>query len=97
MFRFSIEKDAPIGTGAKQLASAGITPDDDFPESLQGTGEYRSDERYFRVENERPKSPEQAVEYVQRVIHHVPRRVWIEGESYETDDLDLSGIRPPGS
>lgn len=96
MFRFSIEKDAPIGTGNKQLATAGITPDDDFPESLEGTGEFRADERYFRVENVRPESPEKAVEYVQGVIHHVPARVWIDGREHKTSELNLDAIRRPG-
>lgn len=96
MFRFSIEKDALIGTGDKQLAAAGITPDDDFPESLEDTGELRKDERYFRVENLRPSSPEKAVEYVQGVIHHVPLRVWIDGQEHQTIDLNLDAIRKPG-
>lgn len=97
MFRFSIEQDATIGTSDKQLVQAGITPDDDFPESLEGTGELRSDERYFRVENVDPPSPEKAVEYVQGVIHHVPVRVWIDGREFHTNDLNLDAVRKPGA
>lgn len=96
MFRFSIEKDAPIGTGAKQLTAAGITPDDDYRESLEGTGELREDERYFRVENLTPETSEKAVEYVQGVIHHVPVRIWIDGEVHETRTMDLDRVRKPG-
>lgn len=96
MYRFSVPKDAVIGTGSKQLVEAGITRDDDYRESLEGTGELREDEDYYRVENVDADTPEEAVAYVQGVIRTIPSRVWINGEEFDTDDLDLASIPKPG-
>ena len=89
MYRFSIPTDAIIGTNDSQLVEAGITPDDDFPESLEDTGEYRDDERYFRVENVTARSAEEAVAYAYGVIQTAPSRVWIDGEMFDASDIDL--------
>ena len=97
MYRYSIPKDAIIGTNDRQLVEAGITPDDDFPESLRDTGEYRDDERYFRVENVSAGSPEEAIAYAQGVIHTSPSRVWIDGEMFDAGDIDDTRIDKPGA
>lgn len=97
MFRFSVDRSVPVAANADQLAAAGITPDEDFADRLQASGEAREGERIYRVENEAPESAEEAVAYVQGVIAHVPARVWIGEEVYSRGDVDLGSVRKPAS
>lgn len=97
MYRFSFDKNTPIGASAKQLTDAGITEDESFASELRDTGEHREDERYFRVENESPDSLEEAIEYVQGVMLHPPRRVWMGDRVCDVEAEDLAGVRKPGA
>ena len=96
MFRFSIAQDTPIVADADQLATAGITPDEDFQQRLERTDEARH-EIVYRAENADPNSFAEAIEYVQGVMQHAPRRIWIDDEGYEVTDQDLAGVQPPTS
>jgi hypothetical protein len=95
MFRFSIDRDAPITVNPDQLATAGITPDEDFQQRLADTDSEHQDEIIYRVENEEPSSFAEAIEYVQGVLQHAPRRIWIDGEGYDVTDKDLANVEPP--
>ena len=97
MYRFSIQDDVELATTAEQLAAAGITEDAGFAETLRGTDAYADDERYFRVENRTPSSVAEAAEYVQGVLFHPPRRVWIDGDIYPVEADDLATAEKPGA
>ena len=95
MFRFSMENNVQLDTNPRQLATANITPDEDFAERLKDTDEYRRDEQYYRAENESPASLGEAIEFVQGIFFHPPRRVWLDGALHEVKPDDLSGLRKP--
>lgn len=97
MYRFAIKDDVELATNARQLAEAGITEDESFAETLRDTEAYAGDERYFRVENRTPASVAEAAEYVQGVLFHPPRRVWIDGEIYPVEADDLAAAEKPGA
>lgn len=95
MFQFAIEKNVTLGVSSSSLASHAITEDPDWADRLRNTGEYREDERYFRVENENPHSPEEAVEFVQGILFHAPTRVWIGDDAYEVTESIAASVRKP--
>jgi hypothetical protein len=97
MFRFSIDRIAARDANQGQLVSACITLDEDFSQRMTEAGEDRAYELFYRVENRIPKTPVEAVEFVQGVFFHPPERVWIGDEEYEVTDEDVATIRKPGA
>ena len=95
MFRFSMDRDVRQAANGDELATAGITPDEDWKRRLEGEGTHREGEHYYRAENESPSTLAKAIEYVQGIMLHPPRRVWIEDEAHEVSDEDVRGARKP--
>lgn len=85
MFRFSMDPESAKLANEKQLISHGVGRDDDWPESMEGTGEYRDDETYFRADQTTPESLEDAVSFVQGIFGAAPERVWLGGEMFEVN------------
>lgn len=95
MFRFSIEKNTQVNASANQLMSQGISEDRDFAERLPAAGEYEEGETYYRADYETPRNVQEAVDYVQGIFFHPPRRVWISGDLHEVTDEHLARSRKP--
>ncbi|HET6567705.1 MAG TPA: hypothetical protein VFG50_07060 [Rhodothermales bacterium] len=95
MFRFSMDKGVPLDTNQDQLVTAQITPDPDWADRLMNTGEYREDERYFRAENSSPDSVGEAVEFVQGIMFHAPRRVWMGDKEHDVTESIAAAVRKP--
>lgn len=93
MFRFSIDTDATHTVNPGQLAEAGITVDEGLPREV-GAEEGVS---YYRASNADPKTMRDAIEYVQGLFMHHPRRVWIDGEEHEVTDEDVAAVRKPST
>lgn len=86
MFRFSMDAE-PLAVNKDQLATAGITEDEEWEERLKEQDDYREGERYYRSDQERPGTLEEAVAFVQGVFERPPRRVWLGEEVHEVEGV----------
>ncbi len=94
MYRFTMETDVMKDTNERQLATAGITRDENFAQRLRDTGTFDEDETIDRLENEAPGSTEGAVEYA-HIFIHAPTRVWLNVEVHMVTDEVLARIEKP--